>query len=54
MIRTYGGSQVRISAKQYVDRDNHRLSDTVYSQRVQYVADQIPNTVNLVLNFVKP
>ena len=54
VIRTYGGSQVRISAKQYVDRDNRRLFDTVYSQPVQYGADQIPNTVHLVLNFVKP
>ena len=54
MIRTYGGSQLRIFAKQFVDRDDHRPADMVQSQPVQYAADQIPNTVNLVLNFVKP
>ena len=53
VIRTYGGSQVRIFAQQFVDRDDPRLPDRFHSQPVQYAADQIPNTVNLVLNSVK-
>jgi hypothetical protein len=53
VIRTYGGSQVRIVAEQFVDRDDPRLPDRFHSQPVQYAADQIPNTVNLVLNSIK-
>jgi hypothetical protein len=53
VIRTYGGSQVRVFAERFVDRDDRQLSDRIHSQPAQYAADQIPNTVNLVLNAVK-
>jgi hypothetical protein len=49
VIRTYGGSQVRVFAEQFVYRDDQQLPDRFHSQPVQYAADQIPNTVNLVL-----
>jgi hypothetical protein len=54
VIRIYGRSQVRIVATQSADGDDRMLPDRFRSQPVQYAADQIPNTVNLVLNFVKP
>jgi hypothetical protein len=33
VIHTYGGSQVRIFAEQFVDRDDHRPADTVAGVR---------------------
>ena len=54
VIHTYGGSQVRVFAKKSVDREGSRLPDRFRSNPIQYAADQIPNTVNLVLNSIKP
>ena len=52
-IRTYGGSQVRIFARECVHRPGSSPPDCFYSKPVDYAADQIPNTLNLVLNLVK-
>ena len=52
-IGTHGGSQVRIFAAKFVNRDDHQLADRLHSQPVQYAADQTPDTVNLVLNSVR-
>ncbi len=49
-IRTYGGSQVRIFAREYVDRPGSSPPDFFDSKPVQYAADQIPNTVNLIVS----
>ena len=53
-IRTYGGSQVRIFARECVHRPGSSPPDCFYSKPIDYAADQIPNTVNLILNVVKP
>jgi hypothetical protein len=50
VIPTYGGSQVRVFAQLSADGDAPWLPDRFRSQPVQYAADQIPNTVTLVLN----
>jgi len=57
VIGTYGGSQVRIFAVQFVDRVDRydqRPFRRFHSPPVQYAADQVPQTVTLVLGSVKP
>ncbi len=53
VIGTYGRSLVRVFATEYVYREDQQLPDSFQSQPVQHAADQVPNTVNLVLNSVK-
>jgi hypothetical protein len=48
VIHTYGKSQLRLFAEQFVDREN-QAPERFHSQPVQSAADQIPNIINLVL-----
>jgi len=51
VIRTYGESQVRIFAQQFVfGGDEARERGRYRSQAIQYAADQIPNAARFVLN----
>jgi hypothetical protein len=49
LIHTYGKSQVRLFTEQFVYHDNQPGVDRFHSRPVQSRADQIPNTINLVL-----
>jgi hypothetical protein len=49
MIHTYGKSELRLFAEQFVYHDNRRWPDRFHSRPVQSGADQIPNIINLVL-----
>jgi hypothetical protein len=56
VIHTYGKSQVRVFAEQSLSdgRNDHWCTPVrVQSRRVQYAADQTPNTINLVLTSSK-
>jgi hypothetical protein len=51
VIRTYGESQVRLFAQQFVFGGEQGREDGRYrSQPIQYAADQIPNAATFVLN----
>jgi len=53
VVGIYGASQVRVFAEQSGDREGQRPGDSFHSRPVQYAADRIPNSVDLVLNPVK-
>jgi hypothetical protein len=55
VINTYGESQVRIFAQQFVfGGDEARERGRYRSQPIQYAADQIPNAATFVLNSANP
>jgi len=53
VIHTYGRSQVRVFANQFVNQGSEQGSDVIRSRPVQFAADQTPEKIGLVLNPTK-
>ncbi len=50
VVHTYGRSQVRILAKQFLNHPSRQGQDTISSRPAQFAADQTPDTITLVLS----